>query len=365
MTLRERFQAVFRGEKPDTMAFFGDMTYWYGAHREIGDLPEAWRSELGIGRLHRDLNVGEYVPGCCAYDSAEGEKVRCESRSEGDVYTREWHTPVGMLRQVNRRLPLSYTGGCIEHAVKTVDDLKALRYILEHRSYRPCPEKIEQVDRDYGDFGVAIVAVPGSPITELNKTWMGVMEMCYLLADEPREVRKTLDAMGESQDRLYGITESCNCPYVMICENLTAETMGGYFDEFIGPYLTRRVAGLHAKGKKTIIHIDGTLRGVVERIHATGIDCIDAMTPKPIGDVGIDEIRSLTGDEILILGGLPGAMFAPPFTAREMEKHVREIMRIHRDSGRFMFGVADQVPPNGDIRLVKLVSDLVEEFGRY
>ena len=30
-----------------------------------------------------------------------------------------------------------------------------------------------------------------------------------------------------------------------------------------------------------------------------------------------------------------------------------------------MFGVADQVPPNGDLKLVKLVSDLVEEYGRY
>jgi hypothetical protein len=30
-----------------------------------------------------------------------------------------------------------------------------------------------------------------------------------------------------------------------------------------------------------------------------------------------------------------------------------------------MFGVADQVPPNGDLAMVRLVSDLVEEYGRY
>jgi hypothetical protein len=151
----------------------------------------------------------------------------------------------------------------------------------------------------------------------------------------------------------------------MICENLTAETMGSYFAEFIGPYLTQRMSGLHAHGKKALIHIDGTLRGVLDRIHATGVDCIDALTPKPVGDVGMEEIRHLAGDEILILGGLPGAMFAPPFTGRDIEKHVREIIRLHKDSGRFMFGVADQVPPNGDLSLVRLVANLIEEYGRY
>ncbi|HEY3376013.1 MAG TPA: hypothetical protein VGL77_00840, partial [Armatimonadota bacterium] len=70
-------------------------------------------------------------------------------------------------------------------------------------------------------------------------------------------------------------------------------------------------------------------------------------------------------DEMLILGGLPGAMFAPPFTADDIRQQVLEIIRLHKDSGRWMFGVADQVPPNGDIRLVKLVSDLIVEYGQY
>jgi uroporphyrinogen-III decarboxylase len=365
MTLRERFNAVFRGEQPDAMAFFGDMTYWYAAHRTLGDLPEAWQGERGIGQLHRDLRVGEYVPGCCAFTQAEGETVRCEGYRDADIWTQEWHTPVGMLRQRRQYSSASFSAGYIEHAVKDVEDLKILRYIMERRTYAPATEAVTRVEEDYGDYGVSIVAVPGSPLTEMNKTWMGVMDLCYLLADEREEMLKTLAVIGESQDRLYAITEACACPYVMICENLTAETMGGYFDEFIGPYLTARTAGLHAHGKQAIIHIDGTLRGVVERIPATGIDAIDAMTPAPVGDVSIAEIRDLVGEELIILGGLPGAMFAPPFTAGEMEAHVREIIRHHKERGRFIFGVADQVPPNGDLRLVKLVSEMVEELGRY
>lgn len=365
MTLRERFNAVFRGETPDAMPFFGDMTYWYASHHTIGDLPESWKGRRGIGQLHRDLNIGEYVPGCCAFSCKEGEHVRHENQGDDTMSVETWHTPVGSLQKRSRYSTDSFSWGCIEHPVKSVDDLKVLRYIMEHRTCTPVPEKIVQIERDYGDYGVGVVAVPGSPITELNKTWMGVMEMCYLFADEPIEVQKTLDAIAESQQRQYDITSVSDCPYIMICENLTAETMGGYFDEFIAPYLTRQVESFHAHGKKVLIHIDGTLRGVLEKIADTGIDCIDALTPKPVGDVKVDEIRGLAGDKILILGGLPGAMFAPPFTAKEMERHVKEIIKIHKESGRFMLGIADQVPPNGDLALVKLISDLVEEYGRY
>ncbi len=365
MTLRERFETVFRGGTPDAMAFYGDMTYWYAAHSEIGDLPEAWRGPRGIGQLHRDLGVGEYVPGCCAYAMSEGAQVRVERRRESGVQTIEWHTPVGSLRQCQEYSEPSFSWGYTEHAVKTAGDLKILRYIMEQRRYRPTPEAIVKIEKDYGDFGVAVVAVLGSPITELNKTWMGVMEMCYLLADEPVEVRKTLEAIGESQDRLYAITEQCACPYVMICENLSAESMGGYMDEYIVPYLSRRMAGLHAHGKKALLHNDGTLRGTLEKLAACGVDGVDSVVPQPVGDVAVADLRALAGEDILLLGGLPGAMFAPPFTARDIEKHVREIIRIHKDSGKFMFGVADQVPPNGDLALVRLVSDLIEEYGRY
>lgn len=365
MTLRQRFEAVFAGRRPDAMAWYGDLTYWYFAHQKMGDLGEAWSGPRGIGQVHKDLRLGEYVGGCRAFMQAEGAPVRLEVRDEGDDHIVQWHTPVGELRQVQRYSPDSFSWGFTEHAVKSVQDLRVVRYIMEHRQYMPAPEWCDQVTRDYGDGGVCIAAVPGSPITELNKTWSGVMTLCYMLADEPDEVRKTLQAIGESQDRLWAITEQSACPYVMICENLSAETMGSYFDEFIAPYVARRMEGLHRCGKKALIHIDGKLRGVLQKVQATGVDCIDSVVPEPVGDVAIEDLRPLAGDKILLLGGLPGAMFAPPFAARDIERQVRKIIDLHKDTGRFMLGVADQVPPNGDLALVRLVSDLVDEYGRY
>ncbi len=289
MTLRERIEAVFHGSTPDAMVWFADLGYWYSAHAQMGDLPERWRGPRGIGQLHRDYHVGEYVPGCCAYTTTEGDRVSVQSSAQDGQSITTWQTPVGTLRAVSGYSAPSFSYGRIAHPVKDVHDLRVLRYIMEQRRYHPDPASVARIDAEYGEYGLPIVAVPASPISELNKTWAGVMNLCYLLADAPEEVEATLQVIAENQTALYRITEQAACGYVMICENLTAETMGGLFNRYSRDYLTMRVDALHAHDKKTLIHIDGTLRGVVEGIAALGIDCIDALTPAPVGDVSLEE----------------------------------------------------------------------------
>lgn len=367
MTHRERMEAVFRGERPDAMAWFGDLTYWYSAHREIGDLPARWQGPNGLHELHRELNIGEYIPGCAAGDTVEGDAVRHEVAVKDGRRVARWDTPVGSIQEVQEYAPDSFSWGYTEHAVKSAADLRVVRYLYEHRRFTPRPECYLDLDRQYAayGFGPAHYGSPPTPISELNKHWVGVMDLAYLLADEPEEMGQTLAAIEKSADEVYRAIAAGPRSYVMICENLTATTMGGYFDAYIAPHLRRWTGWLRARGHRTMLHNDGTLRGTLEKLADAGVDCVDSVVPKPVGDVAIDELRALAGNDILLLGGLPGAMFAPPFTARDIEQQVREIIRVHKDSGTFMFGVADQVPPNGDLALVRLVSDLVEEYGRY
>jgi hypothetical protein len=367
MTHRERMEAVFRGEHPDVMAWFGDLTYWYSAHSEIGDLPERWRGPNGLHEMHRELNIGEYIPGCSAGDTIEGDEVRHEVTVKGGRRVARWDTPVGSIQEVQEYAPDSFSWGYTEHAVKSAADLRVVRYLYENRRFTPRPDSYLALDRQYAayGFGPAHYGSPPTPISELNKHWVGVMDLAYLLVDEPEEMGQTLAAIGKSADEVYRAIAAGPRSYVMICENLTATTMGGYFDAYIAPHLRRWTGWLRERGHRTMLHNDGTLRGTLEKLAAAGVACVDSVVPKPVGDVAIDDLRALAGNDILLLGGLPGAMFAPPFTARDVERQVREIIRVHKDSGTFMFGVADQVPPNGDLALVRLVSDLVEEYGRY
>jgi len=367
VTPRERMKAVLRGERPDTMAWFGDMTYWYSAHRAMGALPARWQGLNGLHEMHRELGIGEYIPGCAAGDTREGAEVRHEVTETDGRRTSRWHTPVGTIQEVHVYAPESFSWGYTEHAVKGVQDLRVVRYLYEHRQFAPHPEYYLELDRRYAayGFGPAHYGAPPTPISELNKHWVGVMDLAYLFLDEPDEMAATLAAIEKAHDEIYRAIAAGPRSCVMICENLSATTMGGYFDASIAPHLKRWTAWLREGGHVSMLHNDGTLRGTLEKLGAAGVDCIDSVVPKPVGDVAIGDLRGLAGDEVILLGGLPGALFAPPFKAHDIERQVEEIVRVHKSSGTFMFGVADQVPPNGDLALVKLVGELVERWGRY
>ena len=63
----------------------------------------------------------------------------------------------------------------------------------------------------------------------------------------------------------------------------------------------------------------------------TGFDAIEALTPAPVGDLEPAEIRALAASHTVILwGGVPGAMFAPPYTWPDMEAHVDKLLQCWR-----------------------------------
>jgi hypothetical protein len=113
-------EAVFRGQLPDVMGWFGDLTYWYHAHEQIGDLPARWQGPDGLHEMHRELNVGEYIPGCDACTMAEADQVEHTVQTTGLQRIESWHTPMGSIRQVQEYSYDSYSWGYTEHAVKDV-----------------------------------------------------------------------------------------------------------------------------------------------------------------------------------------------------------------------------------------------------
>ena len=59
------------------------------------------------------------------------------------------------------------------------------------------------------------------------------------------------------------------------------------------------------------VRLDGAVKGLLPNCCAAGFDAIEALTPRPGGDLEIEEIRALAGGNGAILwGGVPGVMFA-------------------------------------------------------
>lgn len=131
------------------------------------------------------------------------------------------------------------------------------------------------------------------------------------------------------------------------------------------PYYKKRVQQLHNAKKYIYVHIDGTLRGVLPLLGETGVDCAQSVTPAPVGDIPVEKLREMAGPNIILWGGLPGIYFSCQYSEKTLRQMAMDIIKHHLEGHKFIMGVADQVPPDGDIKRVKMITNLVERYARY
>jgi hypothetical protein len=276
----------------------------------------------------------------------------------------EWRTPVGTISQVTQYEPLGCCWAYREYAVKTVQDLKVLRFIYEHQSVKPNYETQKKQLEMWGDIGVPSSIPPRSPMAQLLVIWAGVQNTVYAMADDIVEVEKTLEVFDASDDPIYEAIERSPATMVYFGENITSEVVTpNIFKKYYAPYYKKRVPGLHKAGKYIFVHVDGTVRGVLPLMEETGVDCAQSLTPAPVGDCTVAEMRELARPSLIIWSGVPGALFSPVYSEDVFRRCVDECIEEFRRNWRFIMGICDQLPPDGILDRVRLVTDMIAEAG--
>jgi len=369
MTFRERIMAVFQGKQTDIIPWFADLTYWYSAQIAKGTLPEKYAGD-GVVQLYRDLRVGAHEHVLNSPWETEYHEVEIKVEYEKDLSGKpvkeriEWKTPAGSLVQVKEYVSRAYTWGYREYPVKNARDLEVLRFIYEHQEIKPNYEVQKKQIELFGEWGVASSVPPRSPMAQLFVVWMGVMNTSFALADAPSEIEKTLEVLAKSDDPIYEVICSSPAPLVYFGENITGEVVSpGIFEKYYAPYYRRRSEQIHKAGKYIFLHIDGTMRAILPLVGKTGVDCAQSLTPAPVGDVEVEEMRRLAGPQLILWGGVPGAFFSPVYSEKELADIVLRCINFYKNDSKFMLCVCDQVPPDGEIERVKMVSELVEKYG--
>lgn len=365
MTFRERLLSVFAGQRPDAMPWFADLSYWRSAHAAIGDLPEEYASDEGYLKLHQDYHVGFYLAYAAPYGIRRGdETVQVEQRQDGHRLLTTYRTASGEMTGEQVYLPESQTHAWTRYPVSRPEHLDIVRALYESEQAFANHEAWLHWDRVTGGQGVQVACIPRGGISSLLNEWCGVTNLTYLIADAPEAVRRTVDVMLARNARIIEVTCGSPAPLVEFCDNLTGEIMTRWFREYQFDFYVEQNRKLHAAGKKTLTHVDGTLRGIIPLVAAAGVDAAEAVTPEPCGDVAVADLRELAGPDLILFGGMPGALYAPPFSADNIRRQVEAIVEHHWDYGRFILGSADQIPPDADMDLVRLTGELVEALCR-
>lgn len=358
----ESFLKLLKGNPINEIVWTADLVYWMNGQKQAGKRTAGQCTEKDYLELCRDLGCMPYY----WYENfwlSEPEYEGVEIVAENDGLRRRliWKTPIGWIWEENVFMPESVSEACIKHAVETETDLKILLYILEHRRMRPAVVDIYH-DRMklWADYdGLPAIGMHRSPLSSFFYEWTGINNGSYLMFDHPELVREILTLMEEQEGPVVEAVCRLAPPLVHFPDNLSSSNFTGFFDEFMAEPYRRRLTAFHAAGIACAVHLDGTVKGLLPKLVKVGMDAIESLTPFPSGDIEVEEMRSVAeSDKVVLWGGIPGIMFAPPFTWSDMEAHLEKLVASWSGTP-FVVGVADQVPPNGDIEMVGKISEFL------
>ncbi len=120
---------------------------------------------------------------------------------------------------------------------------------------------------------------------------------------------------------------------------------------------------LHAHGCLATVHADGEMRRLNPLFRETGIDIAESITPAPQTGVTMREFREQLGDEVTIWGGIPSILFEPMYSNEDFDAYVRNMFKEMAPGSRFIVGMGDNVPFDGDIDRVRRVVELIDKYG--
>ncbi len=358
---RENLLRLLAGEKPTATVWTADLSYWLAGRQTAGTAAAAWSTELGYLELHQSLGVMPYYyypnfwAGRAVYDATVRESVE----TAGNTTVHRWETPVGTLCEESCFLPESACHGVTRHPVATGADLEILIYLLEHRHLEPdnLAGYLGRQQLWAGFDGLPSLGLPRSPLCALAYEWAGIQNLVFLLLDHAELTRHALALMEAQEIRILEAVCELAPPLVHFPDNLSSDNLTSLYDEYLAPTHARRLRMLHAAGIKAAVHLDGTVQGLLPKLAAAGFDAIEALTPQPAGDLEPAQMRRLANRPDLILwGGMPGALFPAPNDWPRIRRHLDALLEAWAGQP-FIVGVADQVPPDGNIEFCRQIAD--------
>ena len=362
----ESFLQLLNGKNIQNIIWTADITYWISGQVFAGQADPDWSREEGYLKLCRDLKIMPYYwydkfwLGEPQYDNT----VQITTKKQGYNTKRTWKTPIGEICEELTFLEESCSTAHTKYPVSSREDLDVLLYLLEHRCLRPAciddyPDRLK-LWKQYN--GIPSIALPRSPLSAFFYEWAGVQNAVFLLMDFPEMVQEVFSLMEEQEAPVLDAVCEHAPPIIHFADNLSSDNLTGYYDEYMAEGHKKRIKRLHDAGIKCAVHLDGVVRGLLPKLASAGFDTIEALTPQPGGDMPVENMRETAQNNSVILwGGVPGILFAPPFTWNDMEKHIHKVLESWSGT-RFILGVADQVPPDGNIQFCLKISELIETY---
>jgi hypothetical protein len=361
VTRRELNLAIFE-RTANAVLWQPRLETWIDHHVQHGTLP---------ARLQGLDNLGIYDALRCSirYEASRGlilhdpDEVVYSTEQQGDHFLETVTTPAGSVTTVNRDI---WADGELKnrriekYPVETPRDLQVVMDLMERRQYRADQQAFAEAAARVGHRAEPTVFLNSSGFTELIKNWCGLAGTFYLLADRPDKVAAYLEVCDRRDDRQIEAALQLPCRIFNLGDHATNEfTPPPILRKYMLPRWQRISARLHAAGRFVHSHWDGHSEQILPYLPETGLDSVEALTPAPMGDISLEEIKAAVGDRMVVLDLLPAIHFLPHYRVDEVVEFARRVIDMF--APRLILGISDEISQVGEIEKVEAITELVEE----
>ena len=204
MSIRSEVLELLRGRPGRRVPWFGDLSYYYFSLERRGTLKKKHQGPEGEKRFYEDFGVGLYLYTPDVFSISYGERVKYTEVKTDERISWRYDTPVGSIESVQNYHPAQYCFGYARHFVRTIEDLRVMRYVFENARYGENYEAYLRRDRLWGGEGIgfAMGVASMAPLQKMLSRWAGVETTVVLIQDHPAEVEAAFAAIEASQEPL-------------------------------------------------------------------------------------------------------------------------------------------------------------------
>ncbi len=325
-----------------------------------GELPGIYKG-LKKSDIYRSL-------GCSArayefngsFKSSYTGGITTEVKEEGDFITNFIHTPIGTVTHVTKFTASSWARLVTKEWVETEEDLKIFTYIEQNTQWSFDEDFYNEMLEEWGDLGAPCIFMPRVSVQKLYIDLMGVENAVYALYDFEDTVLEYFDALRECHFRMIDVINESPIMLINFGDNIHSGTLSPeFFERYVLKEYQMRCERLHRAGKFVYSHYDGDNKGLMEYYQQTGLDGVEAITPKPQGDVTLEEAKEHLGDMVM-LDGIPAVYFDDTYPEEVLVECVHKIIDLFAPN--LVLGISDEISSTGDIERIRLVGKIVDEY---
>ena len=371
MNHRDLALAAMRGQPVDHIPFIARMDLWYSFHRNQDTLPRPYE-KASLWDIQRDLGIGIFGFGFwdISFYRLIHHDVEITREVRGGLTITQYHTPYGTLTSrdmmADELKGAAGTAARIEYPYKSVGDYDALRFLIEHTEV---VENFDAYRRFVDAIGTDGLALPFSghlPAHQLMISLMGYQMFYYERHDHAACVEGLIDALTEQQRRVLDLAVDCPAQAIEVGGNYDEQmTPPPVFDDLYAPFYREARQVLSSGDKILVVHGDGDMRGLLEKLMVCGVQVVEAVTPKPMTSIDIADTRRLWTDRVAMWGGLATVVLTDTFSEDEFEAFLEDLFCAVAPGDRFILGFGDNVPTDASFGRVKRIAEFWAERGSF